>query len=207
MLLYWKFKPIVEQNLIWKLIKIYLYEKCFSKYSHTKRLIRVSELNRHVNGFSKISRKISQMTRVFFIFTECSLSRKIVHDLNRFVFLSAWGNGILSTGQIKVRAPSLYSVSSRKLLAHVRLPYERKRESLSGANSLSPLPHGSPFSGRTKREGDTGKMTFSERRPSTLHSDSSIWRGWSIGRVFSLSKGWLKDDIVPWCSYLIEKFI
>lgn len=65
----------------------------------------------------------------------------------------------------------LYSVSSRKLLAHVRLSYERKRESLPGANSLSLLPLGSLFSGRTKRKGGHRKNDLC--RALTRHSSSS----------------------------------
>lgn len=180
-----------------KILCISYAKKFYLKYQEK------SELNRDTNNSEVSSWKRSQLiwitvslSRLFFIKKDCQRLESV-----RLLFTP---KKVLSTKQIKVRAPTLYSVSSRKLLAHVWVPYEQKRESLSGANLLSSLPHGSPFSGCTKRKGNTGKMTFTARRPSTRHSDSSIRRGRSTVRIFSLSKRWQCPLIF---FYLIKKFI
>jgi len=87
---------------------------------------------------------------------------------------SSWGSGISSTEQIKVRARKstiLRTTPNRKLLAHVQLPCEQKRESLLGANS--PFPSGA-LSLSLQREKETrGKMIFATRSSSTRQTHLS----------------------------------
>jgi len=153
-----KFIWNMSQGIILLYIYIYIYIYFTKNEIGDKRINEDgwSGLDR-AKSSKALSKEMSQMIRVSIIFFlgskkleprafESSLSFSILRERNLI-----YG---ANKGACAREHPT---TPSRKLLAHVQLPCEQKRESLLGANSVFSLPLGSSFTQLTRRERDTEK--------------------------------------------------